>query len=238
LFDEIEKADAAVLNKFLSILEDGRLTDGKGETVSFENTIIVFTSNIGAEEASKETDPEIVRNIISEEVKNYCVHKLGKPELYSRLAGNIIAFNPLNDDIKTKIIKYQMEKPILTIKEQLGINIELERVFLEKFNRFIEEKRQDDTFPGGRGMKKIIDLYFRVPLSSFSRKNRCKDGDTIIIKDYILDDSILKLIGEVKRGGQGVSFKVVRKEKTNTGGPKVPSSGFSVVEKNTDQGVD
>ncbi len=246
LFDEIEKADSAVMNKFLSILDDGRLTDGKGETVSFENTIIIFTSNLGAEEASKETDPECVKQIISKAVREYCVHEIGKPELYSRLAGSIIAFNPLDDAIKKKIIKSQMEKPIKDIKEQLGICLEITPEFFDKFYKFIEENNDDDKFPGGRGMKKMIHLYFRRPLASFSRRNRCKDGDTIIVKDFAIDEDIVKIIGDVKRGGQGISFKVIKTE--NTKNPKIlekpdkpdaqekpntPSAGFTVIRKDS-----
>ncbi|MBM4084309.1 MAG: AAA family ATPase, partial [Planctomycetes bacterium] len=79
LFDEIEKAHPRILDKFLQILEDGRLTDGKGETVSFSESIIIFTSNIGAAEVPPNEDPEAVKRLFLEKVRQHFVQKLGRP---------------------------------------------------------------------------------------------------------------------------------------------------------------
>jgi ATP-dependent Clp protease ATP-binding subunit ClpA len=84
LFDEIEKAHPRILDKFLQILEDGRLTDGKGETVMFSDTVIVFTSNIGAAEVSHESQD--VRNEFIQKVRQHFVHELKRPELLGELA--------------------------------------------------------------------------------------------------------------------------------------------------------
>ena len=105
LFDEIEKANGAVLDKFLQILEDGRLTDGKGLTVYFNQSIIIFTSNIGAESL---LDLEGMDNISDEspayedvhrhfysEVQNHFVKGLGRPEIFNRLGNNILGFDLL-----------------------------------------------------------------------------------------------------------------------------------------------
>lgn len=204
LFDEIEKADSSVMNKFLSILEDGRLTDGKGETVSFENTIIVFTSNIGAAAASSESDPDTVRSIISSAVKSFCEEQppygIGKPELYSRLAGNIVVFNPLSEEAIQRIFDNYYNQAIKKIREQLNIKVQCSDAFISKLKQITNEARERGDFPGGRGMKKAMDKFFQIPLASFSRKNRCTDGDTIILSDFRIEGDVVILQGSVKKG--------------------------------------
>ena len=92
-----EKADKKILDKFLQILEDGRLTDGKGETVYFSETIIIFTSNIGASKVSPGLSVSETRKQFISEVKNHFVRELGRPELLNRIGDNIVAFNFISD---------------------------------------------------------------------------------------------------------------------------------------------
>ena len=251
LFDEIEKADPTVMNKFLSILEDGRLTDGKGETVSFENTIIVFTSNIGAAEAAHLTDPSEVRQTISDAVKRYCEEQpplgIGKPELYSRLAGNIVVFNPLNEEAMQRIFDNYYSQTIKKLKEQLSITVSCSDEFLQKLRNFTNAARNHGEFPGGRGMKKAMDKYFRVPLSSFSQKNRCSAGDTINITDFEVAGDVVNLQGTIEKnphqtrntsstasttGQNQRGFSVQRTaEARNTGTNR---RGFKIINKNTE----
>jgi hypothetical protein len=123
LFDEIEKAHPRVLDKFLQILEDGRLTDGKGQTAHFNQTAIVFTSNIGASDLT-DTDGNVIRPGIMNRVKErgaseftyeavashfrtevewYFQSKIGRAELLSRLGDNIVVFDMLRPDYVTQI---------------------------------------------------------------------------------------------------------------------------------------
>ena len=201
LFDEIEKADAAVMNKFLSVLEDGRLTDGKGETVSFENTIVVFTSNLGAADAVRESNPAKVREIISNAVKQYCEEQppygIGKPELYSRLAGNIVIFNPLSEEAIQRIFDNYYQQAIGKISSQLEIQVSCTDDFENKLRALIDDERNRGKFPGGRGMKKAMDKYFLVPLAGFSYRERCKKGDTIELSDFNLHGDVVEMIGTV-----------------------------------------
>ena len=105
LFDEIEKANSAVLDKFLQILEDGRLTDGKGLTVYFNQSIIIFTSNIGAETLSEiegmdnitneSPSYEKIREHFYSAVQRHFVEGLGRPEIFNRLGNNILGFDLL-----------------------------------------------------------------------------------------------------------------------------------------------
>lgn len=92
LFDEIEKEHPRILDKFLQILEDGRLTDGKGETVAFSETVIVFTSNIEASQVAPDTLD--VRAAFVERVREHFCRKLDRSELLGRIGeGNIVPFN-------------------------------------------------------------------------------------------------------------------------------------------------
>lgn len=110
LFDEIEKADSAILDKFLQILEDGRLTDGRGQTVYFSDSLIIFTSNLGinrkverngqivVEPAVKFGDPPAeVSEIILEGVKAYFTSTINRPELLNRIGENICVFQFIGD---------------------------------------------------------------------------------------------------------------------------------------------
>ena len=105
LFDEIDKAHGRILDKFLQILSDGRLTDGSGDTVYFTDTIIVFTSNQGVLDAGHidtSTDEGVnqYQNLIRQSVEDFFTNRLNRPELLGRIGDNIIAFRPIADDIR------------------------------------------------------------------------------------------------------------------------------------------
>jgi ATP-dependent Clp protease ATP-binding subunit ClpB len=98
LFDEIEKAHPDVFNTLLQVLDDGRLTDNKGVTVDFKNTIIIMTSNIASDKIMEFNDPEDRRKAVNDELK-----RAFKPEFLNRL-DDIVIFNPLDLDAITKIV--------------------------------------------------------------------------------------------------------------------------------------
>ncbi|WP_339021170.1 AAA family ATPase [Spiroplasma endosymbiont of Atherix ibis] len=112
LFDEIEKASPKIFDKFLQILEDGRLTDNTGQTVSFSETFIIFTSNIGAADVNPNQSKENVYNEFIKRVQDHFTKELNRPELLGRFGNNIVPFNFISDlSLKSKII-YQKVKPI------------------------------------------------------------------------------------------------------------------------------
>lgn len=231
LFDEIEKADPSVMNKFLSILEDGRLTDGKGQTVSFENTIIVFTSNLGAAEAAHETDPARVREIISSAVRQYCQEQpplgIGKPELYSRLAGNIVVFNPLSEEAIQRIFDNYYTQSLRRFAERQNIQVECSEEFLEQLRAFANTARDNGEFPGGRGMKKAMDKYFLTPLAVFFREHQCSEGDHVMIRNFTCNGNTVTLDGEVRRNNNSVPAPQPAPEPSPT--PPPPKvTGFTV----------
>ena len=166
LFDEIEKAHGRILDKFLQILEDGRLTDSKGQTVYFSETFIIFTSNIGA--ASGDITPDMsheqVRDKFIDEVKKHFVNELKRPELLNRIGDNIVPFNFINNsDIFVEIAKAKVQP--------------LEDFMKERYNAILKFENKDDIFQaianscdkknGGRGLLNIIESQIVNKLADF-----------------------------------------------------------------------
>ena len=162
LFDEIEKAHGRILDKFLQILEDGRLTDGKGETVSFSETIIIFTSNIGAADIVPEEECDSIRKKFIDKVKSHFVKELRRPELLNRIGDNIISFNFIsNPDVFTSIanIKFVAIKNFVREKYKAELKFEDE----EESFRFIAGCV--DKSNGGRGLLNTIETMIVNPLA-------------------------------------------------------------------------
>ena len=104
LLDEIEKAHGDVFNLLLQILEDGRLTDAKGKTINFNNTIIIMTSNLGSEIIQKQSDYNEIKTKVQE-----LLYKYFKPEFLNRI-DEIITFKPLTPESIVKIAGLQIEQ--------------------------------------------------------------------------------------------------------------------------------
>lgn len=164
LFDEIEKAHGRILDKFLQVLEDGRLTDGKGETVYFSETIIIFTSNIGAAEVSSEMDSREVRKQFVEKVQKHFIEKLGRPELLNRIGDNIVAFNFIEDQaVFTDIAKLKFKTIEDFVEERYGAKI----VFENEDDIFKSIGKKAGKQNGGRGLLNVMEEVIINPLSEF-----------------------------------------------------------------------
>ncbi len=133
LFDEIEKAHPRILDKFLQILEDGRLTDGRGDTAYFSETILVFTSNLGiyTEDASgrriqavRAGDPyDTVQSTVRDAISNYFKFKLSRPELLNRIGDNIVVFNFIAPDVAERIFDGMLRNVARRVLEEHKINL-------------------------------------------------------------------------------------------------------------------
>ncbi len=182
LFDEIEKAHGKILDKFLQIFEDGRLTDGKGETVSFSESIIIFTSNIGTtSEASVNQQIKKKIDMNYDELKNYFIEKvnthfsapdseggLGRPELLNRIGDNIVVFNYIkNEDIMFEITKAKLKPLYEFIKEKYKMEISFDDE--EKSLRALIKKVNKEH--GGRGILNVIEPKIIDPLADFIFEN-------------------------------------------------------------------
>ena len=164
LFDEIEKAHVRILDKFLQILEDGRLTDGKGETVYFSETVIIFTSNIGAADIAVSDDADRVKSEFIDKVREHFV-AAKRPELLNRIGDNIVPFNFIVDE---KFLVQIAKTKLTPLRERL-----LEKYKISKFVFQDEDKalralaRKVDRTMGGRGVLNAIVKYLIDPLSQW-----------------------------------------------------------------------
>ena len=165
LFDEIEKAHGRIMDKFLQILEDGRLTDGKGETVYFSETFIIFTSNIGAAGADINQDAEQTRQYFIWEVKKHFIEELKRPEILNRIGdANIVPFNFIqNDDVLVAIGKSKFNPIRDFIKERYKASIR----FDDEEAAFAALGRSVNKANGGRGMLNAMEQKLINPLSDF-----------------------------------------------------------------------
>lgn len=188
LFDEIEKASPSILDKFLQILEDGRMTDNQGNTVYFGETIIIFTSNIGlTKEADDPTsifranphrvptitieDPTIedteqfraqVTQLLTDGVKAY-FNDNGRPELLNRLGDdNIVVFQFINVKDATLICDYKLGKICKTIQDDKKLEI-----ITDDIKEMLHEKAILERANGGRGVGNMLEREFLNPLSEY-----------------------------------------------------------------------
>ena len=163
LFDEIEKAHPDVFNVLLQVLDDGRLTDNKGRTVNFKNTIIIMTSNLGSayiqSQFEKLTDDN--HDLLVEETKNEVMNMLKKtirPEFLNRIDETIM-FLPLNKPQIEQIVRLQI-KGIQRMLEDNGVNLHLSDIAID----FLATAGYDPEF-GARPVKRAIQRYLLNDLS-------------------------------------------------------------------------
>ena len=173
LFDEIEKAakpNPRILDIFLQILEDGRLTDSKGETVYFSDTIIVFTSNLGANQVAMSSDKEAVAKEFIKIVKDYFDNELKRPELLGRIGyNNIVPFNFIQDrEFQYKICKNKLKPVIRGIEEKYKLELEFEKE-MEAIEFILKSV---DSSKGGRDILNAINDRLLDPLAMFLFENK------------------------------------------------------------------
>lgn len=187
LFDEIEKAakpNPRISDIFLQILEDGRLTDSKGETVYFSDSIIIFTSNLGANQVVASADKEGVAKEFIQIVKEYFDVELGRPELLGRIGySNIVPFNFIqNEDFLYKICHSKLNPVKNAIREKYKLELEF-----EKDGPAIEYILKGvDIAKGGRDVLNAINDRLLDPLAMFLFENkedlRSLRGSTVVAK--------------------------------------------------------
>ncbi|MFL2588798.1 MAG: ATP-dependent chaperone ClpB [Parvicellaceae bacterium] len=183
LLDEIEKAHPDVFNILLQVLDDGRLTDNKGRTVNFNNTIIIMTSNTGAFHISdaysngKDLDQNKIKSLVLNELK-----ATFRPEFLNRIDETIV-FNQLSEKVISKIVKIQLQdlNKILSNKK---IELDISDYAVE----YLSKKGYEPQF-GARPIKRIMQKEILNGLSKELLEGKIKEGDNILIDSF--DENIV-----------------------------------------------
>ena len=182
LFDEIEKAHPDVFNILLQVLDDGHITDSGGRKVSFKNTIIIMTSNAGANriidpkklgfitQTDEKSDHDRMKSGVMEEVKNTF-----KPEFINRI-DEIVVFRTLNDDDLKKIVSLQAKDLCARALEARGIKLHI----MDSAKKLVAEKGNDKKF-GARPIRRAIQTMLEDPLSIEILEGKFKEGDDVTI---------------------------------------------------------
>ncbi len=170
LFDEIEKAHPDVFNVLLQVLDDGRLTDGQGRTVDFKNTLIIMTSNIGAEYLVNQKEGEDT-DLVRDEVMNEVRSKF-RPEFLNRL-DEIILFHRLQRVDMSKIVDIQMGRlHKLLVDRKITITLD------EPARMWLANRGYDAAY-GARPLKRVIQRHVQDPLAEQILAGGVKDGDDV-----------------------------------------------------------
>jgi ATP-dependent Clp protease ATP-binding subunit ClpB len=174
LFDEVEKAHQDVFNILLQIMDDGRLTDGKGRTVDFRNTVLIMTSNINSEQLTAEwlrtqADSEQARKQVMNALRAHF-----KPEFLNRV-DDFIIFNPLGTEELTKIIDLRLEEVQRLLAER-QISLEL----TDSAKELLLREGYDPNF-GARPLKRSIQRLVQDPLAVKILHDEVHHGDRVVV---------------------------------------------------------
>ncbi|HTL68246.1 MAG TPA: AAA family ATPase, partial [Lacunisphaera sp.] len=182
LFDEIEKAHPDALQLLLQIMEDGRLTDSLGRTVDFRNTIIIMTTNVGAQLIQRQTtmgfaaattsdfhDLDKLKEKVLDEAK-----RIFKPEFLNRI-NDLVVFRPLTRDDLLKIVEIEAGK---VVKRLAARKIQLE--FTPESKAFLIEKGYDEKY-GARPLRRAVEQHLEDPLAEALLRGEVKEGEPFLV---------------------------------------------------------
>ena len=208
LFDEIEKAHPTILDKFLQILDDGRMTDSKGETVYFTETIIIFTSNKGIYKTLRDgtkvplvspDDPyNVIEKRVNDAVRDFFVSDLGRPEILNRIGNNLVVFDFIRKESVPLILQKQLSNIISGLRDSNGIEIVLEQNS-DAFRALVNWSIDNLSF-GGRGIGNVVEKYLLNPLGRAMIDEGWERGSTYEIKSIVQDAADGVKIEAAKRG--------------------------------------
>ena len=190
LFDEIEKAHPSIFDKFLQILEDGRLTDGQGHTVYFSETIIIFTSNLGMyvkdalgqrhQNVSYDMPYDEVTRRLREAIWDYFKLELGRPEILNRIGENIVIFDFIRQEAGQAILRAQVDKLIRRLKEQKNLTL----VIPDESYQQLSDAALADLTNGGRGIGNQAEALLINPLSRYLFDSGIIENATVTVDAF------------------------------------------------------
>ena len=187
LFDEIEKAHPSILDKFLQILEDGRMTDGQGRTVYFSECIIIFTSNLGIYTTNRmgerlpnvniEMSYEDMSKKVREAIEDYFKLELGRPEILNRIGENIVVFDYIRQDVAKLILDAQIGKITRTMYTDKHIELAID----DEAKEVLTKASLGNLNNGGRGIGNIVESYLINPLARYLFDNDVYENAKVTI---------------------------------------------------------
>ena len=186
LFDEIEKAHPSIMDKFLQILEDGRMTDGQGNTVYFSESLIIFTSNLGITKKVVDLSGNESRQMlvnIDEDYKTMEQKVINgitahfKPEVVNRIGNNIVVFDFIREEVTKLIVKAQINKINKNIKKLKKIEVVTNEEILEYYYKLAQEQKVREM--GGRGIGNLIEEKYINKLSDYMFDSRNEKGEIL-----------------------------------------------------------
>ena len=191
LFDEIEKANPGILDKFLQILDDGRMTDSKGQTVYFSECIIIFTSNLGLTRKLPDGSTQVLVTPEStmEEIEQTIVtqlHKSWRPEFLNRIGNNIVVFDFIHEEQAEMILDKQLRQICDNLFEQRHIRFRISKDS-SLYRKLLDACCANLEF-GGRGVGNVVESDFITPLSRELPLGEWKSGDTVFLQDIVVDN--------------------------------------------------
>jgi ATP-dependent Clp protease ATP-binding subunit ClpB len=190
LFDEIEKAHPRLLDKFLQILDDGRLTDGQGGTVYFTEALIVFTTNLGiivpddegkpVESVTSEADLPEIDTRVRGHIELFFRHGLGRPELFNRLRQSIVVFDFVREDVAGQIAERTMGRVVDAVDRLFSAKL----TFTDEACDQLLDHATYDLSNGGRGVVSAIENFLVNPLARRVFRNPPSAGQVIEVKGF------------------------------------------------------
>lgn len=205
LFDEIEKAHPNILDKFLQVLDDGRMTDGQGETVYFSECVIIFTSNLGMTVTDpnsptgrrQNVTPDMSYSDVSERVKEgikqYFTYELGRPEILNRIGNNLIVFDFIRENAVDGILNKQLCNIQNWMKEHKNIQLVLSDNALAELKAFAS----NNLVNGGRGIGNVVEECLINPLSAYLSEHSVLNEDTITIDSITRENGVARILATI-----------------------------------------
>lgn len=188
LFDEIEKAHPSILDKFLQILEDGRMTDGQGDTVYFSETILIFTSNLGIYtrdalgnrrlNVSMDMDYSQLTRRVRGAIEEYFKLELGRPELLNRIGENIVVFDFIRREAGEEILRSQVDRVLQRLAEERNLRVEIAPAAYDA----LRDAALADLSNGGRGIGNQVESLLINPLARWLFDQAVTGGAQVLVE--------------------------------------------------------
>jgi hypothetical protein len=188
LFDEIEKAHHRLFDFFLQILEDGRLTDGRGSTVYFTECVLIFTSNLGMSEPgpggrpmsalSHKSHPDDVRRVLEESFRDFFDNRIGRPELRNRLGDSFIAM----DFIQPEVVPALLDKALASVARRTMLVHQITLTVDEPAYKVLHDRAVENLDHGGRGVNNAVETLLINPLSRHVLLDPPEPGQTWTVR--------------------------------------------------------